>query len=337
MKNKFRGRCKNRFGFAGRVFLTLALVLGLVGTVLLPSNAAAEAPNSDQTTLTVRVPTSVTAEEVEKAKVRIDLYKVATVAGDSITLSPPFTGLTIKTNMTAAESHKLAQDAAEIVRRGGVTAVQIDVEIDKAANPLDPGLYLLIARGEDTEDYFDVNEINEIVTKAVTDEFTFIFSPVLVALPRSGDTTQADVSLKMERKSDEEYGSFRIVKTLNGFAMGDEPATFVFQVEAVFEGQKVYSNVVSMAFDSAGTQELLVKNIPVGAKVTVTEVYSGASYTLTSSPTQTVTISADQVMAATFTNRYDETEKGGQSITNHFEYDDTNGWTLHPQQNKSQG
>ena len=341
MKNKFRSRRKYRFGFTGRVFLTLVLALGLLGGALLPSKAAEEDSNGNQQcTLTVNVPDSVTVEEVEKAKIRINLYQIAGVGTGStvFTLCDPFTALTITNNMTAAESHQLAQTAAEIVKNGGATEVKkTGVEIGEAVNRLDPGLYLLIARGEDTEDYFDVNASNEIVTKAVTDEFTFIFSPVLVALPGANGDTSVNVNLKMEHKSDEEYGSLKIVKTLNGFAMGGDPATFVFQVEAVLEGRKVYSNVVTLVFDKAGTKELLVKNIPVGAEVKVTEVYSGASYSLTTNATQTVTIPADQVVAVSFTNRYDERENGGQSITNHFEYDETNGWTLHPQQNKSQG
>lgn len=340
MKNKFRSRRRYRFSFAGRVFLTLAFVLGLLGGALLPSKAAEEDSSGDQKcTLIVNVPGSVTEEEVERAKIRVDLYRVAGVGTGStdFTLYDPFTALTITNNMTADESHKLAQEAAKIVKENKPGAVETGVEIYQPVNPLDPGLYLLIARGEDTEDYFDVNASNEIVTKAVTDEFTFIFSPVLVALPGANGDTSVNVNLKMEHKSDEEYGSLKIVKTLNGFAMGGDPATFVFKVEAVLGGKKVYSNVVTLVFDKEGKKELLVKNIPVGSKVTVTEVYSGASYSLTTDATQTVTIPADRVVAVTFTNRYDETEKGGGSITNHFEYDEKNGWTLHKRYDKSQG
>ena len=341
MKNKFRSRHKYRFGFTGRAVLTLALALGLLGGALLPSKAAEEDFNSNQKcTLTVNVPGSVTDEEAEKAKIRLDLYQVAGVGTGSTDLTryDPFTVLTITNNMTAEESHKLAQEAAKIVKEKKPGALSTGVKIGQPVNSLDPGLYLLLARGEDTEDYFDENAEKDIVTKAVADECTYIFSPVLVALPGAGADTQVSVVLKMERELDVKYGSFKIVKTLNGFAMGNDPATFVFQVEAVLGGKKVYSNVVTLVFDKEGKKELLIENIPVGAEVKVTEVYSGASYSLTTNATQTVTISADQVVpAVTFTNRYDERKNGGQSITNHFEYDETNGWTLHKRYDESQG
>ena len=239
--------------------------------------------------------------------------------------------------MTADESHKLAQEAIKIVKEKKPEALLTGIKIGQSVNPRDQGLYLLIARGEDTEDYFGETADKEIVTKAVSDEYTYTFGPVLVALPGAEDDTQVSVVLKMGQESDVEYGSFKIVKTLNGFAMGNDPATFVFKVEAVLGGKKVYSNVVTLVFDKEGKKELLVKNIPVGSKVTVTEVYSGASYSLTTDATQTVTIPADRVVAVNFTNRYDEMKNGGGSITNHFEYDEKNGWTLHKRYDKSQG
>ena len=122
------------------------------------------------------------------------------------------------------------------------------------------------------------------------------------------------------------------------------PATFVFTVEAVLHDNIVYSNAVSMTFDGPGIQsELIADRIPVGAQVTVTEVYSGAAYQVAagSAQVQTVTManadagSADFANIASFQNVYDGSGREGAAITNHFEYmDDGEGliwnWTQNP-------
>ena len=52
--------------------------------------------------------------------------------------------------------------------------------------------------------------------------------------------------------------------------------------------------VVSLVFDGPGTKSVLVEDIPAGTVVTVTEVYSGASYELTTEASQTTTIIAEE-------------------------------------------
>ena len=67
-------------------------------------------------------------------------------------------------------------------------------------------------------------------------------------------------------------------------------------------------------------------DIPAGAEVIVTEIYSGASYTLTSEESKTVTILADgeegAPVAVDFSNTYDERLNGGNGVVNHFSYED---------------
>lgn len=60
------------------------------------------------------------------------------------------------------------------------------------------------------------------------------------------------------------------------------------------------------------------------------EVYSGASYTLVSEGTQTATIVANEVASVAFTNDYDETNRGGGSVTNHFANSEEEGWGWTP-------
>ena len=70
--------------------------------------------------------------------------------------------------------------------------------------------------------------------------------------------------------------------------------TFVFQIEGTDEnGETVYSNVAATTHSSAGTVDAVAERIPAGTRVTVTEVYSGASYELVSQGTQEGLITAD--------------------------------------------
>ena len=71
---------------------------------------------------------------------------------------------------------------------------------------------------------------------------------------------------------------------------------------------------------------MLIENLPAGSVVTVTEVYSGASYTLVSEGTQTVTLDSSATFRVEFENDYTPTRTGGHGIVNHFEYSDESGW-----------
>ncbi len=125
------------------------------------------------------------------------------------------------------------------------------------------------------------------------------------------------------------HGSLEIVKTLQSYETRD-PATFVFDVEAVLDGSVVYSNVVSLSFTEAGQKSTLLEGIPVGAEVTVKEVYSGASYKVVSADTQTATIVANEVASVAFTNDYDDRHGGGGAVVNHFANSEDEGWGWTP-------
>ncbi len=90
-----------------------------------------------------------------------------------------------------------------------------------------------------------------------------------------------------------------------------------------------------MTFASAGSKTLTIDQIPAGLSVTVTEVYSGASYTVSGSGEETVLIVSDaaagadaaQEASVVFTNRYNGGNRGGYGVTNRFESDGNGGWT----------
>lgn len=181
-----------------------------------------------------------------------------------------------------------------------------------------------------------------IATIANSKRYVYKFLPELISLPSKQVVDEAgnpvnttagngdwiynmDATLKPERAP--RFGSLEIVK---GLATYDQstPAVFVFRVEAMLDGENVYSNVVTISFTEPGEQKVLIeKQIPVGAEVTVTEVYSGASYEITSAQEQNATIDAVDVASVTFTNDHSTTTHGGGGVNNHF-YNNGDGWNL---------
>ena len=120
-------------------------------------------------------------------------------------------------------------------------------------------------------------------------------------------------------------GNLEITKILSNFE-SSEPATFVFDITASAgknsEGQDivVYTNVASLTFTGPDTKSVLLTGIPVGATVTVTEVYSGARYVAEVTEQTAVIQPADSQTPASvsFTNSYDNTGPGGHGILNSF-------------------
>ena len=90
-----------------------------------------------------------------------------------------------------------------------------------------------------------------------------------------------------------------------------------------------YNDIVSLQFDGQGEKSSMViaDRIPAGSKVTVTEVYTGASYVADGPAEWSIeSIPADIETAASFANRYDgESLKGGTSVENHFIYQEPKG------------
>lgn len=171
------------------------------------------------------------------------------------------------------------------------------------------------------------------------DNYEYMFLPVLVSLPGndyevSGDDRwrySVEAELKPEKRAC--LGDLLIQKTLESYNETLGSALFVFQVEAVKGGETVYSDVVSLCFDKPGEKTILVKDIPAGAEVTVTEVYSGASYEIITEPEQSVVIlpkdHADAPARVEFMNRYQGGLIPGSGVINHFSYNgSTETWEL---------
>ena len=166
-----------------------------------------------------------------------------------------------------------------------------------------------------------------------TSEYTYDFSPYLISLPNNyysgehpDDTWVYDVTTGMKPQQTQRYGDLEIVKDLTAYNTSLKDALFVFQVEGTRNGENVYSDVVTIKFNEAGKKTALVKHLPAGTEVTVTEIYAGGSYKNTSGDTQTATIIAEgednSPVSVSFTNTYDGRLVPGTGIVNHFENKD---------------
>lgn len=229
---------------------------------------------------------------------------------------------------------------------------------------LDGGLYLLVARwggtDEETVGYEDVEkyvtvageeEGRRIQATALSRECVYTFEPQLISLPgkdpytdSEGNVTEGntanpgpwlyDMSVVLKSQVDFRYGSLMIHKNLLEYEASG-PTTFVFEVSAAWEDHvngggalREWRDVVAMDFTKAEAQFKLIEKLPVGAVVTVKEIYSGASYEPSEEAgqdplEQTVVIrEAEQSVEVFFTNRYDGRHVGGHGITNRFAYDE---------------
>ena len=115
-----------------------------------------------------------------------------------------------------------------------------------------------------------------------------------------------------------------IIKNLKRFEDHNE-ATFIFEVIATrsqTDETVVYHDYVSLVFDKygEGRKSAIIDKLPVGAYVTVKEIYSGKVYNVDTDKTGGP-ITAEQITQVEFTNEYEEHHNGGGSVTNHFIYD----------------
>lgn len=310
---------------AKRKYLAGLTAVALIAVIAkLPSTFAANAVDTDRNcSLTVNVADSGSyADDLANAAIDVKLYKVADVAKTgAFTSTENFSSLKIEDVKSGEENwEQTAKDAVKIVDDKKIT----------------PDGELTVTAGTGTKDSLSCGLYLVKAEKADTDRYSYSFNPYIISLPDNfyyqskdpeDDAWIYDVTSGLKPEQESRYGSLKIRKTLQEFNASLKEATFVFQVEGTDdEGNVVYSNVASTTFDAAGTKEAVLDKIPAGAHLTVTEVYSGASYKLTSAESQETTIVADQTMEVDFSNTYDDKIVPGYGVTNHFEYDENNGW-----------
>lgn len=282
--------------------------------------------------------------EIKTRPVTINLYKVA-----DISVSGKYTGVgafagmdfsTVNDETTTAqwiamadEAKKIVSDAAAAKTPVALTKTQDTENGTTTFTELGIGMYLVDAQ------------------ETLSETYRYNFQPYLVSLPNnyfysSGNDTwvydlteEHAVGLKPERE--DLFGDLVIRKTVDVFNGTFKDATFVFQVEATkadpdalpgTDPEPVFSDVFAINFTGPDTKTLTVGPIPAGANVVVTEVYTGASYTV-DSETKTATIVAKEVLAkdsekqvatVDFTNTHNNGYNGGNGLVNSFKYDSKN-------------
>ncbi len=308
-----------------KYLICIAVLIACVVGMNIPSLYAANAidPTKDGS-LTIRVSDASTyGDDLQNASIHVNLYQIADMADTgAFTSTSNFSEMKIEEIPSGSEDWESSSlQAKQIVEEKQLDADgSFDVVNGSGSyNHLKHGLYLVLAQDTNTENY------------------TYSFNPYIISVPdnyyyqtkdEKDDAWIYDVVAGLKPERNHRYGSLKIIKTLNEYNASLKETTFVFSVEGKDDdGNVVYSNVVSTTFDSAGSKEAVLDQIPAGCDLTITEVYSGASYTLTSEETKTGTVVADEVIEADFTNTYNDELKPGYGVTNHFDYSDDSGWT----------
>lgn len=261
--------------------------------------------------------------ELNKLEIPVALYKVADMkASGSYTPKAGFEGLQLSEVSSATTAEEWKELAGQAVKMAGEANVkpQDTIVLHSGADSLDTlsglsvGMYLVAA---------------ETVRSAW---YEYSFTPYLVSLPNNyyygtqDDSWVYDVETQLKPDPAPRYGDLEIIKTLSSYNQTFGPAFFVFSVEAERNGKNVYSDVVSINFTEPGIKKTLVKQIPAGSLVTVTEIYSGASYKAVTGTKKQVHIIAagddGNPVSVSFENEYNHQPNGGSGIVNHFNYKD---------------
>ena len=254
---------------------------------------------------------------------------------------------------SAETLNAFAQVLAGGAKTGAVSpATEKPMKVGTAAE-VEAGMYLIILHGED-KDYWDTADGDKIISTMRVDDGQYVFAPIVVSLPnrklpeqekwetetityenteiksgaaaaKTSDRTPWDYDIVIKAKAgfkDDAAGSLKITKTLKNHEHMEgrnDKVTFVYRIEAVKKGEPVYSGVESIVLENGKLQgSAVVNNIPVGAEVTVTEVYFGGNYGPDGPAAVSVTIKPDEVAEASFVNKHNGGYNGGGSVKNTY-------------------
>ena len=345
---------KKSFKRAGASVLVAALAFS---AFVLPKTMAAIAIDTDANcAMEINVGKNVGGNytELSTAPVTIDLYKVA-----SVDVTGEFTAEagyeTLAGDLAALDDKTTAEDWATI-------SAAAKVLVDAEGSVLVPEKTVNTVNGSVTVTDLETGLYLVDAQQTLTDAYQYDFTPYLISLPDNRYYTQGsdrwiyeltdDNAIGLKPLKSDRYGDLIIEKFLDVYNATNVGATFVFQVEGTKtdvdtgEVKTVISDVYSVTFNNPGEDRIVIEDIPAGAEVTVTEVYSGGSYKLTSDKSVDTVIVAEQlededaatlegvapavpdVATVEFSNTYDDRHNGGTGLVNHFEYNtETGGWS----------
>ena len=310
---------------------TFLLALALAFPLLtLPGARAANAIETDRK---CSVSFSVSGEDNELTadgtNITVNLYKVADVdVSGNYTATEDFTGVDVSS--VRADNNDAASEWVERAKKAK----------EKLSDSVKPVATVTLTRGIGAKAGLDTGLYLVDTPEVVTTNYTYTFTPYLVSLPTnnyysSGNddwiyalTDTNAIGLKPEEHA--RYGDLVINKTLeNHNATTGKKATFVFQIKIKpLKSNKTETRIESLDFEAAGESSVTITKLPAGAEVTVKEVYSGASYKLTSADDQRATIVAtdrgatNTPASVSFTNDINNNMNGGYGVKNNFKLDE---------------
>ena len=276
--------------------------------------------------------------------VQVNLYKVA-----SVDESGNYTGIGAfsKLDLSSVSADDLDKAAATWAKRAETAQGKLT---DSEGNTVvDPTETVTLQNGRGYQDKLDTGLYLVDTPKVITTNYTYTFKPYLVSLPTnnyySGNGASDDwiynltgsnaVGLKPEQHV--RYGDLVIKKELKDHnATFGNNATFVFQIDITTLDKKKETRIEELTFSAAGKNSVTITKIPAGSEVVVNEIYSGASYQLTSDRNQinqTVKIiatdekeagKAGAAVEVSFTNEHNGRTNGGYGVRNNFKLDKNN-------------
>ena len=312
---------------------TFLLAVALTFPLLtLPGAKAASAINTGQK-CSIEFDISGNSSELLSASIPVNLYKVA-----SVDESGNYTGI------GAFSKLDLSSVSADNLDAAAATWAERATEAKKLLKDDTEPTTTTLTQGRGTATGLDTGLYLVDTPKVITPNYTYTFTPYLVSLPTnnyySGNGASDDwiydltgsnaVGLKPEQHV--RYGNLVINKELvdHNATFGNN-ATFVFQIDITTLDNKKETRIEELTFDAAGSHSVTIEKIPAGSHVTVTEVYSGASYELASAKSQETDIIANpeketevefKPAEVSFINKHDGRTNGGYGVKNNFKLDE---------------
>lgn len=314
---------------------TFLLAVALTFPLLtLPGAKAASAINTGQK-CSIEFDISGNSSKLLSASIPVNLYKVA-----SVDESGNYTGIGAfsKLDLSSVSADNLDAAAATWVERAAEAKKLLKDDTEPTTTTL--------TQGRGTATGLDTGLYLVDTPKVITPNYTYTFTPYLVSLPTnnyySGNGASDDwiydltkeynsaVGLKPEQHV--RYGNLVINKELvdHNATFGNN-ATFVFQIDITTLDNKKETRIEELTFDAAGSHSVTIEKIPAGSHVTVTEVYSGASYELASAKSQKTDIIANpekksevefRPAEVSFINKHNGRTNGGYGVKNNFKLDE---------------
>ena len=334
-------KARRRYGAA----LIAALI---VSAMVLPKAYAANAIDIDKTDCKIEVDIQDSGNvELNTLPVTVNFYKVADVdvAGKYMVVSALQSSDLSFAEFNSEETDSETIDNDYWKEKSAIAKAAVDAAVEAGTMTVTASCVTTSGRG--LVENLPVGLYLVDAQQAESTQYTYNFTPYLISMPNNyyktggADAWVYEYVIGLKAQRGDRYGDLRITKELDVYNETVGGANFVFQIEATKtdvdteETEVVYSDVVYMTFTKPGTESIVVENIPAGAEVVVTEIYTGSSYKLVSDPSVTVIIvgnddtdTDDETQEVTFKNTYDERLNGGYGIVNEYSYDsETKTWT----------